>query len=86
VSIGGSLFLVAVGAILKWAVTATVSWLNLQTVGTILFAVGLAGLAVSLFYTFWVSQPRTPPVEEDSRPPVMPPAERVPPPGRSPRF
>ncbi len=52
-SIGGSLALIAVGAILKWAVTARVSGLDLQTVGTILFLVGLVGLVVSLAYTFW---------------------------------
>ncbi len=52
-SIGGSLALIAVGAILKWAVTAHVSGLDLQTVGTILFLVGLVGLVVSLAYTFW---------------------------------
>ncbi len=52
-SIGGSLALIAVGAILKWAVTAHVSGLDLQTVGTILFIVGLVGLVVSLAYMFW---------------------------------
>ncbi|MBV8953261.1 MAG: hypothetical protein JO153_10005 [Solirubrobacterales bacterium] len=52
-TIGGSLFLIAAGAILKWAVTAHVSWLNLQTAGTVLFVIGLVGLAVALVYTFW---------------------------------
>ena len=32
-TIGGSLALIAVGAILKWAVTAHVSWIDLQTAG-----------------------------------------------------
>jgi Domain of unknown function (DUF6458) len=58
VSIGGSLLLVAVGAILKWAVTAHVSGLDLQTVGTILFVVGLVGLVLSLAYTFWWASSR----------------------------
>ncbi len=52
-TIGGSLALIAVGAILKWAVTAHVSWIDLQTAGTVLFVVGLAGLVVSLVYNFW---------------------------------
>jgi hypothetical protein len=52
-TIGASLFLIAVGAILRWAVTATVSGLNLHTVGTIVFIVGLVGLAVSLIYAAW---------------------------------
>jgi hypothetical protein len=58
VTIGGSLVLIAVGAILKWAVTAHVSWLDLQTAGTVLFVVGLVGLFVALFYTFWWAAPR----------------------------
>jgi hypothetical protein len=52
-TIGGALGLVAVGAILKWAVTAHLSWIDLKTTGTVLFIVGLAGLAVSIVYTFW---------------------------------
>jgi hypothetical protein len=55
-TIGGALALVAAGAILKWAVTAHTSFLDLQTTGTVLFIVGLAGLLVSLFYTFWWTQ------------------------------
>jgi 1,4-dihydroxy-2-naphthoate octaprenyltransferase len=54
-TIGGALILIAAGAILKWAVTAHVSWIDLQTTGTVLFIVGLVGLAVALFYTFWLS-------------------------------
>ena len=41
--IGASLFLIAIGAILKWAVTATVSGINLHVVGVILMIVGLIG-------------------------------------------
>jgi hypothetical protein len=51
--ISGSLILIAAGAILKWAVTATVSGVNLQTVGVILMVVGAVGLVLSLF--FWSS-------------------------------
>ena len=51
--IGTSIVLIALGAILKWAVTATVSGFNIQTAGTVLFVVGLVGLALSLIYTFW---------------------------------
>jgi hypothetical protein len=71
-TIGGALALVAVGAILKWAVTAHVSWIDLQTAGTVLFVVGLAGLLVSVFYTFWWAQRAR---DEDTR--VMrPPPDR----------
>ena len=52
-TIGGALALVAAGAVLKWAVTAHVSWIDLQTTGTVLFIVGLAGLVVSIVYLFY---------------------------------
>ena len=52
--IGVSLILIAVGAILTWAVNATVSGLNIHTVGIILMIVGLAGLILSLmFWSTW---------------------------------
>ena len=47
--IGTSIFLIAVGAILKWGVTAHVSGVSLATVGTILIIVGIVGLLISLF-------------------------------------
>lgn len=54
-TIGVAIFLIALGAILKWAVTAHVSWINIQTAGTIIFIVGLVGLVLSIMYTFWWS-------------------------------
>jgi len=51
--IGVSLLLIAAGAILTWAVDATVSGLNIHTVGVILLIVGIAGLVLSLI--FWSS-------------------------------
>ena len=45
--------LIAVGAILKWAVTAHVNGFDIQTAGTVLFVVGLVGLVLALIYTFW---------------------------------
>jgi hypothetical protein len=47
--IGTSLFLVAVGAILYFAVNATVSGLEIATVGIILMVIGGLGLLISLF-------------------------------------
>jgi hypothetical protein len=47
--IGTSLFLVALGAILYFAVSASVSGISLATVGLILMIVGGIGLLVSLF-------------------------------------
>jgi hypothetical protein len=46
--IGTSIFLIALGAILKFAVTATVSGIKLETVGVILMVVGIIGLCISL--------------------------------------
>jgi len=51
--IGVSLILIAVGAILTWAVTATTSGIDINTVGVILMIVGFAGLVLSLL--FWSS-------------------------------
>ena len=48
--IGTSIFLIALGAILKFAVTATVSGIDLATVGTILMIVGVLGLLISLVW------------------------------------
>ena len=44
-TIGGSLILIAVGAILKWAITAHVEWINLQNMGLILIVVGASASA-----------------------------------------
>jgi len=51
--IGVSLILIAAGAILTWAVTATVSGVNIHTVGVILLVIGIVGLVLSLI--FWSS-------------------------------
>jgi Domain of unknown function (DUF6458) len=47
--IGTSLFLIAVGAILYFAVTADVSGIEISTVGIILMVIGGLGLLISLF-------------------------------------
>jgi hypothetical protein len=48
--LGTSIFLIAVGAILRYAVTASVSGISIHTVGLILMIVGAVGLVISLFY------------------------------------
>jgi hypothetical protein len=53
VGVGVSIFLIAVGAILTWAVNATVSGLEIQTIGVILMVVGGLGLVLSMI--FWSS-------------------------------
>jgi hypothetical protein len=47
--IGTSLFLIAAGAILYFAVDATVSGLEITTVGLILMIIGGVGLLISLY-------------------------------------
>ena len=49
-TIGGSLFLIAVGAILRFAVTAELAGIDLQTVGTILMVVGALGFVLGLIF------------------------------------
>ncbi len=52
--IGVSLILIAAGAILTWAVNATVSGLNIHTIGVILMVVGIVGLLLSvMFWSSW---------------------------------
>jgi hypothetical protein len=46
--IGVSILLIAVGAILLWAVTATVAGVSINTVGVILIVVGAIGLIAGL--------------------------------------
>lgn len=52
-TVGVSLFLIAVGAVLTWAVNAEVQGLDLDVVGIILLIVGVIGLFLSLL--FWSS-------------------------------
>ena len=61
-TIGSSLLLIAVGAILKFAVTAHVAGVDLQVVGVILMIVGAVGLVIGLVVlTNARSDPREPP-------------------------
>jgi Domain of unknown function (DUF6458) len=54
VPLGTSIFLIAVGAILRYAVTTSVSGIEITTVGLILMIVGVVGLLVSLLWmTMW---------------------------------
>ncbi len=48
--IGTSIFLIAAGAILYFAVNADVSGIEISTVGLILMLCGLLGLVISLFF------------------------------------
>jgi uncharacterized membrane protein len=67
VYIGTSIFLIALGAILKFAVTATVVGIDIQTAGTILIVVGVIGLLISILLLA-VGGDRRRKVVEDDRP------------------
>jgi hypothetical protein len=73
--LGTSIFLIALGAILRYAVTATVSGINITTVGLILMIVGIVGLVLSGLYMFtWRPERRramrTRAIERDAEPPT----------------
>ena len=57
-TIGVALLLIAVGAVLKWAVTAQISGFDIQTAGTVILIVGVIGLVLSIMYTFWWERER----------------------------
>ena len=65
---GSSLLLIAVGAILRYAVTATVSGIDLHVVGLVLMIVGVVGLVLSLLWVgVWAGRREAPPVEREVR-------------------
>ena len=57
--IGTSIFLIAVGAILYFAVNADISGLEISTVGLILMVVGILGLIISLYMMSMATRRRT---------------------------
>lgn len=73
-TIGASIFLIAVGAILKFAVTATVAGIDIQTVGVILMVAGGLGLVVGLFLIFNDRDKTVPPGPPPPPAPPAPPA------------
>jgi Domain of unknown function (DUF6458) len=59
VTIGAGIFLIAVGAILKFATNVHVEGVSIDTVGLILMIAGAAGLVLGLLQeTIWASRAR----------------------------
>ncbi len=59
--IGTSLLLIAIGAVLKFAVTVSARGFNINTIGVILMIVGGVGLLLSLLWmTMWEDRMRRP--------------------------
>jgi hypothetical protein len=64
--IGTSIFLFAVGAILRFAVDVQTDGFNLQTIGMILMIVGAVGALLSLmFWSSWGGFGRGAPYDDD---------------------
>jgi hypothetical protein len=64
-ALGTSLFLIAVGAILRYAVSDSLEGIDMPTIGLILMIVGIVGLLISLFtMTLWDRDRRRGVVEE----------------------
>jgi FtsZ-interacting cell division protein ZipA len=64
--IGVSIFLLAVGAILAFAVDVSAEGINLDTVGVILIILGLVGLLASLvFWDDWTPRRRAAGYDDD---------------------
>lgn len=56
-AIGTSILLIAVGAVLRFAVTVSTSGFNIHTIGVILMIVGAIGLLLSLLWmTIWADR------------------------------
>ena len=75
-TIGAAIVLIAIGAVLRWAVTAHVNGFDIQTAGTVVLVVGIVGLVLSILYTFvWSRRPAYPYDDRvPRRPPYDPPA------------
>jgi beta-lactamase regulating signal transducer with metallopeptidase domain len=60
--------LIAVGAVLRFAVSVHTSGFNVHTIGVILLVVGIVGLLISLFWTMvWADRRRNATVVREER-------------------
>jgi hypothetical protein len=81
-TIGAGIFLIAVGAILKFATNLHVEGISIDTIGVILMVAGAVGLILGIFQEFIWSRRRVPPGEApvEERREVRDPAYREAPP------
>ena len=67
-ALGTSLFLIAVGAILRYAVSDSLEGIDIPTIGLILMIVGVVGMLISFFMmTLWDRNRGAEPVVEERR-------------------
>lgn len=64
-TIGTSIFLIATGAILRYAVSDSIDGVDLSTAGLILMIVGIAGLVISMIYMNMFARDRGAVVERE---------------------
>jgi hypothetical protein len=84
-TIGAGIFLIAVGAILKFATNFHVSGLSIDTIGVILMVAGAVGLLIGLFQEIVWSR-RTRPVAPGEAVPPVEERREVRDPGAPPRY
>lgn len=75
-TIGGSLFVIAIGAVLRYAVEDSIKDVDLATIGLILMIVGVAGLLFGLYFAF-SRRGRVDPRYDDRRYEDPPPPPRI---------
>ena len=68
-TIATAIFLIAIGAILRYAITVDTDVIDIQTVGLILMIAGGAGLALSLLYEVVRDGNKDKPRPRDESPP-----------------
>lgn len=76
-TIGAAIVLIAIGAVMKWAVTAHVTGFDIQTAGTVILVVGIVGLVLAILHTFIWSRRTAYPYDDPAarrRSPYDPPA------------
>jgi len=72
-SIGASIFLIAAGAIVRYAFTFSIEGVDREALGLILMVAGFAGLGISILYQLiWSSDRRSGREQEYYQPPSGP--------------
>lgn len=75
-TIGTSIFVIALGAILAFAVRQDLGWLDVQVAGGVLILTGLTMLAITV--AMWSRRRRRVTVAEETTPNLHPPANQDP--------
>jgi Zn-dependent protease with chaperone function len=66
-TIGAAIVLCAIGAVMKWAVTAHVNGFDIQTAGTVVLVVGIVGLVLAILHQFTWSRRAAYPYDDAAR-------------------